>query len=166
MGHTGLKWLLDLLGKLRTPQFNTQGFLEFSRDGYRTVEVSGMKNDRGTFIEISEFHSGSQQGGIRVPEGQRGVGWAYFEKELHHFFLNEKSSSMSSSVMGRQRREKVSINSGKERDLGKRFDNSLPVVEIHRRKSRAHLLADAPRPTRRCEFKWKPHLKTLHITVS
>uniref|UniRef100_A0A2N9HUF8 Reverse transcriptase zinc-binding domain-containing protein n=1 Tax=Fagus sylvatica TaxID=28930 RepID=A0A2N9HUF8_FAGSY len=125
-----------------------------------------MKNDRGTFIEISEFHSGSQQGGIRVSEGRRGVGWAYFEKELRRFFLNEQSSSMSSSVMGRQRREKVSINSGKERDLGKRIDNSLPAVEIHRRKSQAHLLVDAPRPTRRCEFKWKPHLKTLHITVS
>jgi hypothetical protein len=166
LGHTGLKWLLDLLGKLRTPQFNTQGFLEFFRDGYHTVEVSGMKNDRGTFIEISEFHSGSQQGGIRVSEGRRGVGWAYFEKELRRFFLNEQSSSMSSSVMGRQRREKVSINSGKERDLGKRIDNSLPAVEIHRRKSQAHLLVDAPRPTRRCEFKWKPHLKTLHITVS
>ncbi len=48
-----------------------------------------MKNDRGTFIEISEFHSGSQQGGIRVPGGCRGAGWTFF-KELRCFFLNEK----------------------------------------------------------------------------
>ena len=114
MGHTGLKWLLDLLGKLRTPQFNTQGFLEFFRDGYWTLEVSGMKNDRCTFIEISKFHSGSQQGGIWVPEGRCGAGWVFSEKELHRFFLNEKSSPMSFSVVGRQRHEGVSVNPRKK----------------------------------------------------
>ena len=57
-----------------------------------------MKNDKGTFIEISEFHSGSQQGGIRVPKGCSSAGWAFFEKELRRFFLNEKPSPMGSST--------------------------------------------------------------------
>ncbi|GMY04854.1 hypothetical protein FCV25MIE_00092, partial [Fagus crenata] len=67
LGYAGLKWLLELLGKLRNPQFNIQGFIQFFRDGYRTLEVSGI-------IDISEFHSGSQQGGIRVPDGRNGDG--------------------------------------------------------------------------------------------
>ena len=60
-----------------------------------------MQNNRGNFIEISEFHSGSQQGGIRVPEGRRSAGWAYFEKELRRFFLNEKSVPIGVSAVGR-----------------------------------------------------------------
>ncbi|GMY39035.1 hypothetical protein FCV25MIE_34279 [Fagus crenata] len=166
LGHAGLKWLLELKGKLRNPQFNTQGFLQFFRDGYRTLEVSGMKNDRGTFIEISEFHRGSQQGGIRVSEGCGGVGWAYFEKELLRFFLNEKSPPMSCSVVGGQRQDGVSVNPGRKSDLGKGFVYGLLAVEIHRPKSRAQLLADAPRPTRGCDFIWKPRHKTLRITCS
>ena len=166
LGHMGLKWLLQLLDKLCTSQLNTQGLLEFFRDGYRTLEVSGMKNDRGTFIEISEFHSGSQQGGIRVPEGWRGAGWVYFAKELRRFFLNDKASPMSSSAVGRQHHEGVSVNFGKKRDLGKKFDNGKSVMEIHRPKSRAQLIVDAPRPTRSWDFKWKPQLKTLRITLN
>jgi hypothetical protein len=88
-------------GQLRTPQINPQGFIQHFRDGYRALEVSGMKNDRGCYIEISEFHSGSQQGGIRVPEGRRGAGWAFFERELRRYFLSGNPSPTAVSGMGR-----------------------------------------------------------------
>jgi hypothetical protein len=49
VGLGGLKWLLEVLGKLRNPHHNSQGFFQFFRDGYRALEVSGMKNVRGCF---------------------------------------------------------------------------------------------------------------------
>ena len=73
---------------------------------------------------------------------------------------------MSCSVVGGQRQDGVSVNPGRKSDLGKGFVNGLPAVEIHRPKSQAQLLADAPRPTRRCDFIWKPCHKTLRITCS
>ena len=58
LGHAGLKWLLELMSKLLNPHFNTQGLLQFFRDGYRTIEVSGMKNDRGTLLKSRSFTVG------------------------------------------------------------------------------------------------------------
>ena len=46
-----------------------------------------MKNNRGCFLEILEFHSGGQRGSIRILEGRRGFGWATFENNLRNFFL-------------------------------------------------------------------------------
>jgi hypothetical protein len=66
--------------------------------------------------------------------------------------------------VGGQRHEGVSVNLRKKSDLGKGSD--LLAVEIHRPKSRVHLLADAPRPMRSCDFIWKPRNKTLRITLS
>ena len=179
MGIAGLKWLLEVLAKLRTPQINPQGFIQHFRDGYRVLEVSGMKNDRGCYIEISEFHSGSQQGGIRVPEGRRGAGWAFFERELRRYFLFGNPSPTAVFGMGRTLPKKlgdckisgwkhdlgksiVCEIAGGKRDLGKGFDSGYVsrLVEKHR----FPLVANAPRPTRRCDFIWKSHNKTLRIS--
>jgi hypothetical protein len=66
--------------------------------------------------------------------------------------------------VGGQRHEGVSINLRKKSDLGKGSD--LLAVEIHHPKSQVHLLADAPRPMRSCDFIWKPRNKTLRITLN
>ena len=52
--------------------------------------------------------------------------------------------------------------------MGKGIDNSYgsPGEGINHPKSRAQLLADAPRPTRRCDFVWKPSHKMLGITLN
>ena len=44
-------------------------FFLFFRDGYKVVDVCGMKNRGVSFMKVSEYHSGMQQGGIRVLEG-------------------------------------------------------------------------------------------------
>ena len=102
-----------------------------------------------------------------MPEGRRGIGWALFEKELRRYFLNEKPSQMGSSVVGRQRLDEDHINPGRKRDLGKGIDNGYGSTgeENNRPKSWAHLMANAPRPTRRYDFVWKPRYKTLCITI-
>jgi hypothetical protein len=76
---------------------------------------------------------------------------------------------MGSSAVGRQRHDGDRVNSGRKRDLRKGIGNgygSTPVEGIHHPKSRAQLLADAPRPTHKCDFIWKPRHKTLSITLS
>ena len=179
MGSAGLKWLLEVLATLRTPHINPQGFIQHFRDGYRALEVSGMKNDRGCYIEISEFHSGSQQGGIRVPEGRRGAGWAFFERELRRYFLSGNSSPTAVSSMGRTLPKKLGDRkisgrkhdlgksiaceiAGGNRDLGKGLDSGYVSKWVE--KHRFPLVADAPRPTRRCDFIWKSLNKTLRIS--
>uniref|UniRef100_A0A2N9FLS3 Reverse transcriptase domain-containing protein n=1 Tax=Fagus sylvatica TaxID=28930 RepID=A0A2N9FLS3_FAGSY len=118
-------------------------------------------------LKSQSFTVGLQQGRIRVPEGRRGTGWALFEKELRRYFLNEKPSQMGSSAVGRQRLDGDHINPGRKRDLGKGIDNGYGSTgeENNRPKLWAHLMADAPRPTRRYDFVWKPRYKTLRITI-
>jgi hypothetical protein len=50
------------------------GFFKSHRDGYRTLELSCMKNKGGRYVELSDYHSGSQQGNIRIPEGRLAKG--------------------------------------------------------------------------------------------
>ena len=172
MGTAGLKWLLEVLAKLRTPQINPQGFIQHFRDGYRAIKVSGMKNDRGCYIEISEFHSGSQQGGIRVPEGWRGTGWAFFERELRRYFFTRKPSPTVVFDVGRPLPKKsgdrkipgvkhdlgksiVCEIAGGKRDLGKELDSGY-ISRWREKQGNQHtcfpLVADAPRPMRHCDF--------------
>jgi hypothetical protein len=46
-----------------------------------------MKNKGGRYVELSDYHSGSQQGNIRIPEGRFGTGWASFVREIRQFFF-------------------------------------------------------------------------------
>jgi hypothetical protein len=87
MGLSGLKWLLEELHAIRHLQHTPQGLFHFFRDGYRALEVSGLKNNRECFLEISEFHSSRQRGSVRILEGRWGFGWATFENNLRNFFL-------------------------------------------------------------------------------
>jgi hypothetical protein len=48
----------------------TRNFFKHCRDGYKAVHVIQRSNWNGHFLEISEFHSGSRQGVIRIPEGK------------------------------------------------------------------------------------------------
>jgi hypothetical protein len=89
IGYRGLKWLLDELEVIRHSSVILDGFFRFFRDGYRTLELSCLKNRGGRYLELCDYHSGSQQGGIRVPEGKRGAGWALFDREIRHYFLDE-----------------------------------------------------------------------------
>ncbi len=73
MGFSGLKWLLDELSSIRNSHQTPQGLFYFFLDGYHALERSGMKNNRGCFLEILEFHSGCQKGSIQVLEGRDGA---------------------------------------------------------------------------------------------
>ena len=52
-----------------------------------------MSNRGGRFVELSEYHGGTQLRSIRIPEGQRGDGWALFVTEIHKYYLEKTDSS-------------------------------------------------------------------------
>jgi hypothetical protein len=81
--------MLDMLAKLHDHTQKLEGFFEFLRDGYRTLEFSCLSNRGGQFVEVSEYHSGALRGSIRIPEGRRGAGWSLFEFQVRKYFLNE-----------------------------------------------------------------------------
>lgn len=91
-GRRGLLWLLGEVGKLCKEIGSQEGFFQTFREGYRVMEINFMKNRGGRFVEVAEFHSGSQQGSIRILEGRRGVGWTCFESEIRHYFLGTLDS--------------------------------------------------------------------------
>jgi hypothetical protein len=85
----GLRWLLDMLAKLHNQTQKLEGFFEFLRDGYRTIEFSCLSNRGGRFVEVAEYHSGALRGSIRIPEGRQGAGWSVFEFQVRKYFLGE-----------------------------------------------------------------------------
>ena len=64
----------------------TRNFFKHCRDGYKAVHVIQRSNRNGHFLEISEFHSGSRQGVIRIPEGKARQGWLEFSQLCRTFW--------------------------------------------------------------------------------
>jgi hypothetical protein len=53
-------------------------FFRHQRDGYKAIHVIHRSNQYGQYLEVSEFHSGSRKGVIRIPAGVEQQGWAQF----------------------------------------------------------------------------------------
>jgi hypothetical protein len=183
----GLHWLLEVWEKMR--QFSAQpvGFFQSHRDGYRVLELSCMKNKGGCFVELADYHSGSRQGHIRIPEGKKGVGWTSFGEEVRRYFLGngtqrvkpekrvvagKEAALASSGAPGNLARPSIN---GESRNLsgsvtipaGSPRNGRGSVFERidfgHQKQSRVPMNSDGPRPTRKSVFNWKPSHKTLRI---
>ena len=53
-------------------------FFRHHRDGYKAIHVIRRSNQYGQYLEVSEFHSGSRKGVIRIPARLEQQGWAQF----------------------------------------------------------------------------------------
>ena len=158
------------------PGSHLEGFFRFFRDGYRILELSCLKNRGGRFIELCDYHSGSQQGNLRIPEGKGGAGWTRFDRELRNFFLREKtmvSGDRNGAVgISKSRNHRDSYrgtrNLGKAVvDMSKTLQGSKPSAtpEIRNSTPRVELSWVEPRPTHFSVFKWNPAGKTIRITI-
>jgi hypothetical protein len=54
-------------------------------------------------VEVTEYHSGTHQGSIRIPKGRRGARWSLFEFQVSKFFLGEITQSPEAIVDQRSR---------------------------------------------------------------
>jgi hypothetical protein len=163
---------MEEMGGMMKPGSHLEGFFRFFRDGYRILELSCLKNRGGRFIELCDYHSGSQQGNLRIPEGKEGEGWARFDQELRNFFLGEKlmasgdwTGALGISKSRNQRDSYRGIrNLGKSvMDTSKILQGSKPSVTPGT--PRAVLSRVEPRPTLLSVFKWIPAGKTICITI-
>jgi hypothetical protein len=104
--------VLGLFGIIRDPVTTTEGFFQFLKDDYRTLEFSCLKNRGGCFVELCDYYSGAQQGGIRVLEGRSGAGWVRFAAEVRRFFLGKNSAA---TVAGREKHCATNVAGGEQK---------------------------------------------------
>jgi hypothetical protein len=140
-------------------------------------------NKGGRFLEIAEYHSGAQQGSLRVPEGPRGTGWIKLAMEIGSFFLGRKelklapTKPMVAASAGGAPARTVKTMNGKSGFPGSSHDSRASHISVAPITQRINLRdncsninpsipmnLDAPRPTRRFVFDWKPKTHTLRIT--
>ena len=191
MSANGLQWLLGAWEKLCDANSQHGGFFKSHRDGYRLLEISCMENKGGQYVELSDYHSGSQQGNIQIPAGRLSKGWLSFVRELRHFFLGvdlkPPMATINDGVAGApainggripglQTRKPVAGDARESRDLetgvtksaGITYNGKGSVFDRldfkQQKKPRVPMLVEGPRPTRKCGFQWKHSTKTLRIT--
>ncbi len=70
-------------------------------------------------MELAEYHGEGQRGGIRVPEGYRGKGWARFAKEVTSLFLGKPAPA----------RELVEKHHNGKQQLGRKVRDSRDIPE-------------------------------------
>uniref|UniRef100_A0A2N9GDY5 Endonuclease/exonuclease/phosphatase domain-containing protein n=1 Tax=Fagus sylvatica TaxID=28930 RepID=A0A2N9GDY5_FAGSY len=138
-------------GRVRLKE-EKKGFFQFLRSNYSILEVSCLTNKGGRFLEVVDYHSGAQRGNIRIPEGSRGIGWGKLATEIGSFFLGRDVKPITSP-------EVAPVGGAPARNVkppyGNGFSNSYSQVIMD---------PEAPRPTRKFVFEWKPNSKTLWIT--
>ena len=187
LGMGGLRWLVNVILKIRTLACTLEGFFEFFRDGYRVMEISCLSNCGGRFLDISKYHSGARRGSIRLPEGRRGAGWSLFEFQVRKFFLCEivlpelravpprRAEKNLPAVEPHGKRNGQWVQTWQQRKSRNRNPArsaippkivTLPEKENSKSRALAVMNPETSRPTRNTHFVWKPKSKTLRITLN
>jgi hypothetical protein len=95
------------------------------------LELSSPSNQGGRFIEISDYHSGSQRGGGRVPKGSQGTGWSLFVNELRQFFLHVGDTRPTYREGGRSSDVTSTVTEELRMSSNTRFDPSHQLRDLH-----------------------------------
>ena len=124
-------------------------------------------------MEVTEYHSGTYRGSIKIPEGRRGAGWSMFEFQVRKHFLGEIMKFPA--AQGHQKHrfdEEVTVVGNADFRNGQ----SYPIRQS--RDSRSNKSARDLKPSIPlrdlkgrwsdswfCNFKWKPSSRTLCIQL-
>ena len=190
LGIHGLQWALNEVGKLKSISSTQSGIFQFRRDCYRTLEFSVLLNRGGRFVELSEYHGGSQRGSIRIPEGRQGRGWAMFVAEVRKYYLEKVENAERQPQRERKTRVVSTVAPGAHVERNGRNSNSTEKsrkswgrefrseqlahkIQPHESRvafngrgvnSRVPISTTEPRPTRVTQFKWRKGRNALQIT--
>uniref|UniRef100_A0A2N9IL89 Reverse transcriptase zinc-binding domain-containing protein n=1 Tax=Fagus sylvatica TaxID=28930 RepID=A0A2N9IL89_FAGSY len=175
LGIKGLQWTLAELRKLKHVSPTQSGIFHFKRDGYRTLEFSCLSNRGGRFVELSEYHGGTQRGSIRIPEGRHGERWALFVTDTHKYYLETESGKVLPKRERKTPVAKTQLNRNGKISRPLRKENRQLAPKIQQRRSRdlgdiigvndrVTLSTTEPRPTHFFKFQWHLGPKTLRIT--
>ena len=105
LGQKDLEWLGDCIEKAMIHKKDGE-FVQHRHDGYKAIHAVRRSNQNGSFLELSEFHSGTRQGVLRVPAGVEWQGWVEFAKQCKGFW--------NMNFRRRAEMEGVGNNKGKE----------------------------------------------------
>jgi hypothetical protein len=173
------------LRSYETTNQTIEGFFEFHRDGYRVIEFSCLANRGGRYVEVSEYHSGTQRGSVRIPEGRRGAGWSLFEFQVRKFFLGEITPALVAQALPSQNRDagvaavglrgpeqasRQPFRQARKSRSTKSAPDTKPTVTLPKSRDQifkypGYISKNEPRPTRTTHFVWRPVSKTIRISV-
>ena len=172
LGIKGLHWTIGELRKLKHVSPSRSGIFQFRRDGYRTLEFSCLSNRGGRFVELSEYHRGTQRGSIRIPEGRRGEGWALLMTEIQKYYLETESGKVPPKRDGKSRGRRATTPESQSSRNGRMLHNEsrplrrgdlhlAPKIQLRESRDLSHLKGvkdqvilsiTEPRPTRSFNF--------------
>jgi hypothetical protein len=84
LGTNDLDWVRTCVDTAVSTSVSGE-FFRHRRNGYKALHVILRSNPNGKFLEVSEFHSGSRQGVLRIPEGETKKGWSDFSNLCQGF---------------------------------------------------------------------------------
>jgi hypothetical protein len=79
LGTNDLDWVRTCIDTAVTTSLSGE-FFRHHQNGFKAIHVILRSNSNGKFLEVSEFHSGSRQGVLRIPEGEAKKSWSVFSK--------------------------------------------------------------------------------------
>ncbi len=77
-------------------------FFRHRRNGFKALHVILRSNPNGKYLEVLEFHSGSRQGVLRIPEGEMKKSWSVFSNLCKGFWDNNPLRGQATSANRRQ----------------------------------------------------------------
>ncbi len=120
LGHSDMAWLRICV---ETAISSGDGeFFRQRRTGYKSIHVTRRANANGKFLEVSEYHSGSRQGALRIPEGETKSGWVDFGRLCKDYW--EPNHQTTAATDGGNQRRVVND------DIGTRMarEGNLPKI--------------------------------------
>ena len=123
LGHRDLEWLR---GCIDTVVLSGNGeFFRQRRTGYKAIHVIRRANANDKFLEVLEFHGGSRQGALRIPEGAAKSGWVDFGRLCKDFW--DPNHQTTTATDGGNQHRVVNV------DVGTRMarEENLPKIKSH-----------------------------------
>jgi hypothetical protein len=128
IGAKDIEWLATTID-FAINHGTARNFFKHRRDGYKALHVVQQSNRNDHFLEISEFHSGSRQGVIRLPEGKARHGWRDFALLCRRFWDREALAKDVSGTNGHRNGVRAARNG--EESRAPRITSSTPNFEKH-----------------------------------
>ena len=79
LGTNDLDWVRSCIDTAVTTSLSGE-FFRYHQNGFKAIHVILRSNSNGKFLEVLEFHSGSRQGVLCIPEGEAKKSWSVFSK--------------------------------------------------------------------------------------
>ena len=96
LGTNDVDWVWTCVDKAISTSLSGE-FFRHRRNGFKALHVILRSNPNGKYLEVLEFHSGSRQGVLRIPEGEMKKSWSVFSNLCKGFWDNNPLRGQATS---------------------------------------------------------------------